>query len=320
MLTRAVTSPERLRSIVGSAGRRLGKYRYAAFLVGEFEGDLDPRQERVLDAIYWQISVGDRSKPGGCHKWTWRSRLRQVDDALLGLLETRFAAGDRLRVHDMAASNAVTSLDLFELLRDRPMASVHATDFFDRLFVVDAALPGWKVVLNADRSLLQFVGPGMVVRRSSLERTPFGKALGAGLKALLYAKAVEAVEAQTPGAMAEIELFHPHCVRAAAEDPRFTLGRDNLFDPAPGTYEVIRVMNASALGELGPEQSSRFVKGLFARLAEGGLFILGLNVGDGASGQIRATICERSGGFLKVVKELGGGIAPAESFEGRKFA
>jgi hypothetical protein len=63
--------------------------------------------------------IHDSLRGGSQHsRYTQRHRLAALDRRL-GETLAEHGARQRIRIHDMAASNAITSLELFELLRHR---------------------------------------------------------------------------------------------------------------------------------------------------------------------------------------------------------
>jgi hypothetical protein len=116
-----------------------------------------------------------------------------------------------------------------------------------------------------------------------------------------------------------IPLFHPRCRQAARHDRRFTLGRDDLLDPAPGRHHVVRAMNASVMRGVLGAGFTQFLRRHFANLVPGGLLVLGYNV-DAGSGPIKATILERGGDRFRVARELRGGAFRREMAEAERMA
>ncbi len=236
------------------SGRRFLPF-LALTLLRDFDENLSGTDYDELDLVYSNIPGGPRLIKG-----TAADRYDSVDGALVEEMEKIFPADRPLRVHDMAASSAITSLDFFERLKHRNNVRFHATDYYDALYVV--AVPGsrWEVVFDAEHRPLQFVGNRMVIQASRIRqrvriRYPINWAMQRILLATLLPKASAILEtdaAKDGGRVQRIQLFHPRCIAATRSDSRFTLGRDNLFEPATGCYEVVRIMGVVRF--LSPDQ------------------------------------------------------------------
>jgi hypothetical protein len=89
---------------------------------------------------------------GALLKTTRPGRFAELD-ALLDAELGRVAPGRLIRVHDVAASSAITSIELLEALRARGPANVRASDYYDALYLLDGA--PFSFVFDADMAPLQ---------------------------------------------------------------------------------------------------------------------------------------------------------------------
>ena len=87
-------------------------------------------------------------------------------------------------------------------------------------------------------------------------------------------------------------------------DPRFSLGKADMYKPAPGAFDVIRVMSAFSL--LNQSQVERALQAICTPLVEGGLLIFGRNRGR-QTHEIPTTVFARQGQRLIAWRDLMGG-------------
>jgi hypothetical protein len=258
-------------------------------------------EDRIAD-IYDSIRGGPSHS-----KYTEPHRLRRLDDALAALLAAS-PHGSDLRVHDMAASNAVTSLEMYDRLRERQPVSLRASDYFDSIRPVEA-VPGWHVVFDVEDRPIQYVGRRMML---CARRPAPGAPPPAILKPFLQRRLLPLALAGFSAGPPRISLFHPRCLARAARDCRFSLGRDDLFRPRPDRYDVVRVANALSTDFLPEPELMDGVRKVAATVAEAGLLILGRNTqsGDGPAG---GTIFMRRGHRLVARADVLGGYREREA-------
>jgi len=250
-------------------------------------------EEALIADIYDSLRGGSEHS-----KYTGSRRLQALDHELAGILGGR-ASRQPIRIHDMAASNAITSLEMFEYLCDRHPVSVRATDYYDRLYLV-VVDDRWRVAFDADRRPVQYIGSRlMVCARRPEPGAPFADSvIKPALQSALLPPALAILGRwhEQPGARddrcREMTLFHPRCVRLAATDERFSLGRDDIFAPAPDRYDVIRIANALSTDFMSEARVLDGVQAVSPTLADGGLLILARNA-EGGDGPACGTIFAR---------------------------
>jgi len=243
--------------------------------------------------------IHDSLRGGSQHsRYTQRHRLSALDRRLGEILAER-EARQRIRIHDMAASNAITSLELFEHLRDRETVLLKASDYYDRLHVVNVG-DRWQVAFDVDLKPIQYIGSRMMVcaRRPDPHAPTVDTIVKPALQAALLPPALAVLQHALDGTRAhpvqtdqyqQISLFHPRCRFEATSDPRFELRRDDLFSPAPYRYDVVRVANALSTDFMSEAQIIAGVRAVAATIVEGGLLVLGRNAAGG-DGPARGTI------------------------------
>ena len=270
--------------------------------------------EEMLSSLYEWIRAGD-----GVYKKTEEHRLKILDDVIFEEVKKRIDSLHAMRVHDMATSNGITSFDLFSRLASFGKVTIHASDYYDVLYISCPSGSRWCVVFDAEFEPIQFIGPGMVL--SAFRREPprylvnrLAQSLVTTFVVPRATKLLRAVKlnrdhgtAQLPeGSVKVVKLFHPKCVALAAREPRFTLGRDDLFRPARTRYDIIRIMNALTPDHFETARVLESIPLIASNLPDNGLIVLGRNV-DEEAGQLRATIFERCRTKLVPLYDFGNG-------------
>lgn len=191
--------------------------------------------------------------PAGPVLWknTAPGRLHELDELIEVEARKRFPADHPLRIHDAAASTAITSVELFHRLAATwPRLTFRASDWYDAIHFSRLG-PLW-FARDADGRLIQ----------ASLGR--------------LTTRHFPAAVARLAGSAQSVSLFDPAAIALAQCDPRFTLARQDIFAPDPSRYDIIRAMNVLTPEMPNAEQGKR---NLLASLADGGLLIVGDRTG-----------------------------------------
>lgn len=271
-------------------------------LLADFVDPLTENDEVRLGRLLHTMSAGTNVK------WTYAHRYKAIDEIIEAEIKARFDGGP-LRIRELAASNAITSLELFERLRSRESVSVVATDFFDAVYV--SAAHGWKVVFDAEGNPLQFLGRPLVIGAQSKERWANRQ-----LRKWLRAKVLpEAVSALRNGNGQRLALFHPRCLRTAEQDSRFVLRREDAFNPGIWVCEVLRIMGFG--NSIRPELTEVFFRRIANQIVPGGLLVVGDQPCE--ENEVAVTIFERAAGQLRPIHVLGGGYSRQRTLEGLRL-
>ena len=291
----------KLGALERSHAARHPKRALALTMLRQFGGELSDADEEILHRLYCTVRLAN-----GGHMKTFPNRYPQLDDQIAEELDRRFSAGEPVRIHDMGASGAVTSLEMFHRLRGRQNLTVHASDFLDALLVVDVPGTGWQVVFDNQRRALQFIGYRMVISTTDEPRKyPINRAIRAFLMGWILPRAKQLLEA---GSATRIEVWHPKARLEAATDPRFSLGYADIFNPMPEVYTMVRILNvchrfpAAALPRL-------FTK-VARTIAPGGLLVVGFRP---MLNPLDASFFERSAGGFSLVRDIGAGFSDKDS-------
>jgi hypothetical protein len=283
----------------------------ALTLLEDLQRDCRQSDEPLLEELYARTSAGV-----GIHKMTRRGRMREVDDRLADELERRFAGPAPVVVHDMACSNAITSLDLHRTLSGRRRVILYATDYFDALWFVTPSGSRWTVVFDADGRPMQFVGRRFVISAGHREarRYPVNVALRAILMRTVLPRAATLLEAHARAAdnavassgVRRIRLFHPLSLRAAELDADFRVGRHNLFEPSAIRSQVIRVMNALTPNHFDRKRIKAGIRSCLSSLEAGGVLVLGRSAEE-HRGEPRTSAYQWDGTVLTPLWHVNGG-------------
>ncbi len=285
--------------------------RYAITLLDDLERDFRPEDERLLSRLYDEVVVG-----GNVYKTTRAGRFRDLDERLVEDVRTRFGPPVDLVAHDVGASNAVTSLELFRALDALRPARVHASDYFDAVFVVRPDASGPAVVFDPDRRPIQYIGTHFVLAAAGESRRwPLNRWLLAKAAASLAPRAKTALDTWLDGAAKggagssvahRLSLWHPTCKTEARNTARFTLGHHDLFVPSGRRWHLIRAMNVLNPHYFPADRITAAVRTLAADLEEGGLLVIGRSVEE-EGGTNRASAFLKQGPRLRPAWDFGAG-------------
>lgn len=218
-------------------------------------------------------------------KTTRPDRLRDLDAAII-LCAEQVLSADEITVHDMAASDGITSLELFDRLSERRSVRLRSSDYYDGIGVVRRG--PFLVFYDKEQAVIQ-VALGALALRGTRANRFLARLLSPDLTKLR-----------------QVSLLHPDVVARAKADSRFTAATDTFFSPAPARYDVVRVMNALGERNFPRPHIERAIRAIATTVADGGLLVLGRSA-DELDGRAEATIFQRTeGGFVPLV-DLGGG-------------
>lgn len=257
-------------------------------MLAEIVDDYSPADEPLLERLYQSMSAGD-----GVFKITRRGRFEQLDAMLVKRCGTHFPDARVLVVHDVGASNGITALELFRRLNAQRLAEVHASDWYDCLYLVSVPGSGWKVVFDSQGEPLQIVGGKWVLpsARRPLWRHVVNRALQhwAVRKILPIAARILSQGDAAGASVRRIPLFHPECLREAGKGQGFHLGRHDIFGSDSFPCHIVRALNLLTTKHF---PADRVVCGI-TRLARGlmpeGWMVLGRSV-DEEDGRFRGTV------------------------------
>lgn len=299
---------------VERVNKRTGWRPFALTLLEEIQLDYAESDESLLEAVYANTSGGV-----GIHKMTRRGRMGELDERIAAEVDLRFADNATVSVHDMACSNAITSLELFQMLSRNRRVLMQATDYFDALWYVRVGESPWTVVFDSDFKPIQFVGRGFVI--SASHREPYRYLVNCLMREILMrtvlVQAKEALDnrldrqgqsrsAKSTECVRKLQLFHPRCVQFAERCGEFQLGRQDIFSTGGASCHIIRVMNALTLHHFSAERVVAGIRAVAGHLECGGILVLGRSTEE-ADGASRATAYLWDGIALAPIWAINGG-------------
>lgn len=204
-------------------------------------------------ALFRRIRIGDHVKT------TWPGRFDELDQLTAEQVELRFPPGQPIHVHDIAASDASTSVDLFRRLSETRPVTMKASDYYDAVLYV--RLSGVDFFFHTTGEPLQ------------LAIGQWAMSMQSGPWRLLTAPAWPLARRRL-GEAQRISLHHPEALRLAATDPAFRLVREDFYDPARESFDVVRLANAIMPSQT-LEQKNRIIGAVAESIKDGGLLIFG---------------------------------------------
>ena len=254
--------------------------------------DATPRLFEYISAVL-QLS-------SGVFRTTAPNRFANLDPWILEAMQQRWQPTDALEIHDMAASDGVTSVEWFTSIRSAfPVATMVSSDWSEALTEVSTG--SGSLIFDAQNEWIQYVKPPFVVRPKEPRWMILQRALAREGNAL----AAEAKLRIPQGK--RVSLVHPKALALAAQEPGFTLRRHSVFEPLDHPVHVIRTMNILNPGYFPQEQLRVGIGAVRKSLLPGGLWILGRTLTDTNPPTHRATMFERTTEGVRVVQQMHGG-------------
>jgi hypothetical protein len=266
--------------------------------------------EPLLERLYRSMAGGD-----GIWKVTRAGRLVDVDQMIASEVARFSGVQSPIRVHDVAASNGVTTLELLDRLGSLSGIEVIASDLYDTLSFVQVPGSAWTCVFDAAGRCLQIVGHGFVLSGYRPENPRYfgNRCLQWALwsrvvpraRDLLVNRSVYHGDRKT--AVRTLRLFHPNVVERARTDGRLKLIRHNLFEPAPFKAHVVRAVNVLTTRHFSQRQVLTGISACFEATLDGGMLVLGRSM-DEEGAQTRATAFRKhSDRTVSIAWRLNGG-------------
>jgi CheR methyltransferase, SAM binding domain len=270
-----------LRKLSGPLGR--GRF-IAATLYPAMAASRHPDRDALLEQILARFPTRNASL-----KRTHSDRFAEWDRALVEEIRRAFPSGRALRVHDAGVSDGRTAVAFFHQLAAVPGLELHylASDYCPDVQAVEDPEGRLAVVLDpASGELLQAIAPPFVFNIPKGE-SPFLFPVNHFVRRRLLATRVrDLLERHRRGdprlRVSTIRLLHPSVLALAAHDPRFRFERQDLLEPAPGRFDVVRAMNVLNRSYFSDAHLARVLANIAASLDMGGLFAVGANQGRGS--------------------------------------
>lgn len=298
MIKLGVTTRDQAERILPKELAHKGWWPFAFTLLEELEEKYCEQDSALLERIYKGLAAGEN-----VWKITKPNRFEELDEVVNARICQRFDKAQKLVVHDMAASNAVTSLEWYIQLSSLRDVCFRASDYYDHLTIVALPASRWTIVFDVDGRPLQYVGGRFVLSgyRHELWRFPANRLVQAYVRRRIIPEAIDCLN-QSDGradkldqasGIRHLRLFHPRCIQQARSDGDFHLERHDLFKSDSQPSHVVRVMNALTPHHFSEDQLLCGIRCATKRLHIGGLFVIGRSI-DEEDGRPAATVYERS--------------------------
>lgn len=273
-------------------------------LLAELDTPLSTAEEAALELIAEAMATGH----GLVHRRrTFPGRYAPVNAAIVQAVTQSLPGAAPLRVHDVGVSNGISAAEFFRTLAAASDPQFVGMDYLDAITVV-GPIGQWRVVFDNVGRPLQFVGHSLVIPVVTRDRARyvFNRLLRAWLKRTVMPRAQRMLRTMSgPDQLVRtISAFHPRARDLVATDPRFRLEFGDMYEPARGPFDVIRVM--SVFSNLDANQIARAVRSICTPLVDGGLLAIGRNPGRHTR-EIPTTIFRRQGRRLVPLHDLMGG-------------
>jgi hypothetical protein len=233
---------------------------------------------------------------------TFENRFVAVDEEILKIVTNLSETKEVVRIHDMAASNAITTVELFRRLSHIPNIEVCGSDVCTEIDVTQVGGAGaWRIIkFNrqvSSRRWIQAINRSVVVnaflplRKSTWLAYCFNKLMAMYVSIFVVGKQDKP---KLPNNTRSISLFHKEALELASRDVRFKLLRYNILSDHDKQRDVVRIMTL-----LFPELVLRKAIGNVCKsIADHGFLIIGY-------GGKECSFFRRKGQYLKHWADVG---------------
>lgn len=258
----------------------------------------------LLNRLYTSLEAG-----AGVFKITRPGRFDQLDSRICEWAREAIP-GKSLLVHDAAASNAITSVELYRRLSEIRSCRLTASDYFHRLWLVKTGQ--WTVAFDEQHSPLQLSGPGFVlpVRRKEswrycvnriVQQYLLQRVVPAAQERLARFRSQDCPEPMRSSDIRALPLFHPLAIRTANTEQGFELCQHDVFRPLEPKVDILRVMNFLTPRHLPDLEILRGFRAMVESVVPGGLIVVGRTRDELDDALlVSAYEVDQEGGFRKV--------------------
>ena len=310
VLKLGVSSPTAL----GDDKTLLGRKKHVAYTLlrtGSFACATDvARFERVLRTV--RLS-------SGVYRTTYRSRFAGLDRFVAPVLARQRPPSSRLRIHDWAASDGITSLEWYRTLGES-FADIEMVSSDHLSSLIEACHPIGTYVAEPGGALLQYIRDPLVVPLAHPDSRAYPLNRLVRRIALRWARPLPDFlrdvswsgvgdsrrHVRGRWSFSQIPLVHPDVLALAARDSGFHLATHDVFQPLQQPVEVVRTMNILNLSYFTTETLSAGIRAVLASLVEGGLWIVG-RTQEPAGDATDATVFRRVGQRAEILAKMGKG-------------
>ena len=264
-----------------------GWWPFSYNILQDLEEHYTPPDEQLLDRLYSSLAAG-----AGICKITRRGRFEDFDEKIVSSARQEFPQTTELVIHDMGASSAITSLELYLRFAQERGVRFVASDYFDRLSLVSLPQSRWTVTFDSQDRPIQTTGTSTIYGTKLYSwRYAFLRLVQHWVNWRVIPAAQGILRDGPPHAIRRVSLFHPEAVVRSRQDSQFQLIRHNIFNPNPVPCDIVRAMNVMTPKHFTREQTQTAIRASIHHLQEGGWLILGRSI-DEEDGRLRASVFE----------------------------
>jgi hypothetical protein len=181
---------------------------------------------------------------------TFEDRLVAVDEEILKIVTNLSETKEVVRIHDMAASNAITTVGLFRRLSHIPNIEVCGSDVCTEIEVTQVGgVSGWRIIkFNrqvSSRRWIQATNRSVVVnaylplKKSTWLAYSFNKLMAVYVSIFVVWRQDKPKFSNNTRS---ISLFHKEALELAGKDVRFKLLRHNILSDHDKQRDIVRIM------------------------------------------------------------------------------
>lgn len=262
-------------------------------------------------------------KLGGTYKRTHRNRFEVLDCELVELIKNKYAKStQRLLIHDMAASNGITSCEFYDKIEKANLNfDFTASDRFSHIYIVKLHNSRWITILDSDLNVVQYVGYGFVLSYPESAVDFINRLLLKLLDRYHYPLVKSQIEIANidynqyvslkienrKGGIERFPLIHPQILEKTELKGNFHFKKHDIFQKDLNAYDVIRAMNILNLDYFSNDKIIRAVKAILSSLKEDGVFIVGRSSDDFADEMHKVSVFWKKAGCFESIGDFDGG-------------
>jgi hypothetical protein len=221
------------------------------------------------------------------HRQTYPGRYLELDEIVAKLAADQFPSNVPIRVHDVAASNAITSIELYYVLKATQPVNFWASDLNSELIIVNVENSEWSFAFFPDGHWCQARSKDYIMNASErLKRhSRFDRETQENVTKNIARLALEAFN---EGKIAKrVSLFHPRAMQLEQNSSDFHLESADITSLQPDQFDIVRAM-IWALPKWNEQLRTRALRSLCGSVRDNGLLVIG-------HGEKCASIFVRSG-------------------------
>ena len=280
------------------------------FIALDLYNSLDDLPEAEIDRIQERM-LGRFPIQNGSLKYTHARRFDEFDRLSSSAIAANRPTGQRIRVHDIGASDGRTSCGLYghlnELYGER--LDFLASDYAPYLYVLKRAHSTRRLIIDDQDHLLEIVTPPfvfLVVRPESIKLYPLNHLIRHLVTALYARPLLEAYKAGGPAIeRTRLEILCRECRSYISERNNFRFEKYDVLSGPTERFDVIRAMNVLNYSYFPEAHLKTAVENILRSLSEGGLFITGSNMEQGSI--VNGGIYKKQGNRMERLETSGKG-------------